>query len=320
MNYNLILLILANLAFSSCEKDGPGQSTPPATIDNSPKIITVEKDAISVNVMGLESSQRPIFPSLNPIPVKVRGYVKDIAGKPLQGAVIGIRSSYLAGYYSSGQGITDSKGYYEFTPPKGMAEYYLAGYKIAWGSGLAALSLHPADGKMESFVTTDGAVENFVLLPYGITSQEALQTNPHNPSTYYGAAINLSWYSAEDDDDNAPSFAVKEGALLEIVLAPRSKTMDGASGRTITIRKKAGIRGSFRIHNIPLGEYDISVKANGQNLKLKDNSSGIRPYGMTPHETSSTGKIIFWPDQADPSMVAPQVGYWRWVDIRLESQ
>jgi len=40
------------------------------------------------------------------------------------------------------------------------------------------MGLHPADGKPEGFAMPDGAVENFVLLSYGVTSRENLSENP----------------------------------------------------------------------------------------------------------------------------------------------
>ncbi|HQU82574.1 MAG TPA: hypothetical protein PKY59_05605 [Pyrinomonadaceae bacterium] len=283
------------------------------------KIVTVDKDTQWVNVMGNEMPPMPDFPALSPKPGKVRGYVKDWSGKPLAGANIGIRSSYLAGMYSGGQGVTDKNGYYEIAPPKGMAHFYNAGYQIDWGEGVAAVSLHPADGKLDSFVTSDGAVENFVLLPYGITSRENLQENAHLPSTFYGGAIFLSWYSAEADDGNAPPFAVKDNAKLEITLTPEGKMLDGSSGQPIIIRKTAGISGAFRIHNIPLGRYKISIKANGKPLKMKDTKKNNPSFGLMPTEANGEASIVFVPNNAKASMIGPQFGAWDWVGINIET-
>lgn len=287
--------------------------------NSSAKVVTVDKDAQSVNIMGNEMPPMPQFPALQAKAGKVRGYVKDWSGKPLAGAEIGIRSSYFAGSYSGGQGKTDANGYYEIAPPKGMAHFYNAGYQIPWGDGVAAVSLHPADGKLDSFVTTDGAVENFVLLPYGITSRENLQQSSHLPSTFYGGAIFLSWYSVAADDNNAPPFAVKEGTALEITLTPEGKMLDGSAGQTIVIHKTLGISGAFRIHNIPLGAYRISIKANGKPLKIKDTKSSNQIFGMKPVETIGTGSILFIPDQAKASMVGPQNGAWNWIGLSIET-
>jgi hypothetical protein len=299
--------------------DSPKTNNPKQLANNSSaKIVTVDKDTKSVNVMGNEMPPMPQFPALQPKAGKVRGYVKDWSGKPLAGAEIGVRSSYFAGYYSGGQGKTDANGYYELTPPKGTANFYNAGYQIEYGDGVAAVSLHPADGKLDSFVTANGAVENFVLLPYGITSREKLQDNSHLPSSFYGGAISLSWYSVEANDGNAPTFAVKEGTALEITLTPDGKMLDGSAEQTIVVRKTAGISGAFKIHNIPLGRYRISIKANGKSLKIKDNRPN-QNFGMKPVETTGQASILFVPDTAKASTVSPQHGAWNWIDLRIET-
>jgi hypothetical protein len=303
---------------SEINQPAPKNSFPMKT-DSSAKIVTVDKDAQSVNVMGGEMPAMPQFPVLAPKPGRVRGYVKDWTGKPLAGAELGVRSSYLAGYYSGAQGKTDANGYYEFVVPKGAAHFYNAGYQIEWGAGVAAVSLHPADGKLDSFVTMDGAVENFVLVPYGITSRENLQENSHLPSTFYGGAIFLNWYSVEADDNNAPAFAVRAGALLEITLTPEGKMFDGSAGQTIVIRKTLGISGAFRIHNIPLGRYRITIKANGKPLNIKDNKGYDAMFGMTPAETNGAASILFVPDAAKASMVGPQHGAWKWIGLNIST-
>jgi hypothetical protein len=297
------------------ERDRPVKSDS----DYSAKVVTVNKETQWVNVMGDEMPAVPQFAPLAPKPGRVRGYVKDWTGRPLAGAALGVRSSYLAGYYSGAQGKTDANGYYEFVVPKGSVHFYNAGYQIEWGEGLAAVSLHPADGKLDSFTTMDGAVENFVLLPYGITSREKLQENSHLPSSFYGGAIFLNWYSAEAGDGNAPAFAVREGATLEVTLTPEGNLFGGAAGKTIVVRKTLGMSGAFRIHNIPLGRYRISVKANGKALKLKDNQKTNQMFGMTPVEAIGEASILFTPDTAETSMVGPQHGAWKWISLGIST-
>jgi hypothetical protein len=84
--------------------------------------------------------------------------------------------------------------------------------------------LHPVDDKLDSWTTADGLVEDFVLLPYVITSNENLQNNPQLPSSFYGGAIFLGWYGVEADDNNASKFAIKERAVVEITLTLENKT------------------------------------------------------------------------------------------------
>ena len=305
---------------------GAGTVTPAVAIKNDSatatdaKVIAVEPDTQWVNVMGTEMPSMPTFAALTPKPGRVRGYVKDWSGKPLAGAELGVRASYLAGYYSGAQGKTDQNGYYEFVVPKGSAHFYNAGYQIAWGDGLAAVSLHPADGKLDSFVTFDGAVENFVLLPYGITSRENLQENAHLPSTFYGGAIFLSWYGVEANDNNAPAFAVRQGSAIEIVLTPEGNMLDGKPGRTIVIKKTAGISGAFRIHNIPLGRYRLKITANGRPLKMQDDKKHAEIFGMSPGEAVGSASILFVPADAKASMVTPQAGAWIWLGLNLSSE
>jgi hypothetical protein len=266
--------------------------------------------------MGDEMPAMPQFPALQRKTGRVRGYVKDWTGKPLAGAAIGVRSSYLAGYYTGAQGTTDANGYYEFVVPKGSAHFYNAGYQIEWGDGgVAALGLHPADGKLDSFVTMDGAVENFVLLPYGITSRENAQQNPTLASTYYGGAIHLSYYTVEADDNNAPPFAVRQDSTLEITL-----TQDDASAKAIVIRKTIGSAGRFSINNIPIAPYKMTVRIDGKAVKLKDNKKYNPQFGMSPVESVGTATVIFSPDEAKASMVSPQAGGWKSVEIGISTQ
>lgn len=288
--------------------------------DPNAKVIAVNPDLQSVNVMGSEMPSMPQFPTLAPKPGRVRGYVKDWSGKPLAGAELGVRASYLAGYYSGAQGKTDQNGYYEFVVPKGSAHFYNAGYQINWGDGVAAVSLHPADGKLDSFVTADGAVENFVMLPYGITSRENLQESSHLPSTFYGGAIFLSWYSVAADDNNAPVFAIRAGSLLEVTLTPEGEMLDGSQGRKIVIKKTLGISGAFRIHNIPLGRYRITITADGKPVKMEDDKKHPAMFGISPSEAVGSASILFVPAEAKSSMVAPQFGAWNWVGLNLSSQ
>lgn len=288
-------------------------------IDGAAKIINVEKNQLWVNVMGNETPEMPDFPRLVPKPGRVRGYAKDWTGKPLANAAIGVRASYFAGQYSGAQGTTDAKGYYEFVVPKGSAHFYNAGYQIEWGEGVAAVGLHPADGKTDSFVTADGAVENFVLLPYGITSRENLQESAHLPSTFYGGAIFLNWYSAEANDDSAPPFAVREGATLEITLTPEGKMFGGAAGQTIIIRTVLGMSGSFRIHNIPLARYRISIEADGKPLKITDNKQYNSMFGLTPTEAVGEASLLFVPGEAKASMTGTAFGAWKWASLNISA-
>lgn len=281
--------------------------------NSSAKIIDVGKTDGFVNLMGSEMPEMPAFPALKAKPGFVRGYAKDWTGKPLANANIGVRSSYLAGMYSGSQGKTDAKGYYEFAVPKGSAHFYNAGYALEWGDGIAAVGLHPADGDLDSFVTMDGAVENFVLLPYGIADRAKAQDNPGLPANYYGGSIWL-YYGAYEASDNRPYEGyVPENSIIEI-------TLKAENGQTFVVRKVAGFQSYFRINNIPLARYEISAKVNGKPLNMEFNKRAPTTFGMSPEKTSGTGNILFMPLTAKSDSVAPQTGGWDAVTINLKAQ
>lgn len=283
------------------------------TDNSSAKIVNVGKNDGFANVMGNEMPEMPSFPALKPKPGFVRGYAKDWTGKPLADANIGVRSSYLAGYYSGSQGKTDAKGYYEFAVPKGSAHFYNAGYALDWGDGIAAVGLHPADGSLDSFVTMDGAVENFVLLPYGITDRAKVQDNPQLPASYYGGSIWL-YYGAYEASDNRPYEGyVPENSIIEI-------TLKAENGQTFVVRKVVGFQSFFRINNIPLARYEISAKCNGKPLNMEFSKRTRTPFGMSPEKTNGAANVLFMPLTAKAESVAPQTGGWDAVTINLKAQ
>lgn len=282
-------------------------------------ILNVARDAHFVNVMGSEAPLMPKFPALAPKPGKVRGYVKDLSGNPLPGAAIGIRASYFAGQYSGAQGVTDANGYYEFVVPKGSAHFYNAGYQFEWGDGVAAVGLHPADGKLDSFTTVDGAVENFVLLPYGITSRENVSQNPYIASSYYGGSIYVSYNTAEEGDRGRVAGSIVENSIIEITLTPEGRMLDGTTGKTFIIRQPIGFKGNLNIHNIPLGRYKISAKTGGRALKMKQNRKFNPLFGLMPAETTGAASLLFIPGGAKATSVAPNAGGWEPVDVTLST-
>jgi hypothetical protein len=324
MNQLIAVALVSLSILASCKKEtiaGNGNGTDTGGVQYTPntKTIEVDKNTKHINVMGNQTHTTPIFSTLQTKSGKVRGYVKDWTGKPLAGAAIGVRTSYFAGYYSSVNTKTDASGYYELTPAQGSSQFYNAGYQLQYGAGAAAVSLHPADGKLDSWTSSDGLVENFVLLPYGITSNENLQNNPQLPSSFYGGAIYLGWYGVEADDQNAPDFAIKEGTLIEIKLTPEDKTLYGAAEQSFVIHKVAAAYGELRIHNIPIGFYKIDIKANGKSLKIKNNRNYVQPFGLRPAQVIGNGSLGLVPGNADPAMMAPQLGAWDWVSLNLET-
>lgn len=273
-------------------------------------VIRVGKDEGYVNVMGSEIPPMPQFPPLKARAGFVKGYVKDWTGKPLANASIGVRASYFAGHYTGAQGRTDARGYYEFAVPRGSAHFYNAGYAMDWAGGLAAVGLHPADGQIDSWVTSDGAVENFVLLPYGVTSRASVQDNPRNPGSYYGGSIYISYGAYEASDNRPYAGYVPENSTIEITLASEA-------GRSFVIHKTAGFQGLFRINNIPLGRYRVSAKVGGRPLTLKQGGMVDQPFGLTPRETRGEASLTFAPETAKAESAGVQYGGWKPVEISL---
>lgn len=310
----LVLALMEVLLFVKTNAEKSNVDKRPSN-NSSAKVLKIEKNITYINVMGNEMPTMPTFSVLKPKAGFVRGFVKDWTGKPLAGATIGVRSSYLAGFYSGAQGKTDAKGFYEFAVPKGSANFYNAGYALDWGDGFAALGLHPADGKLDSFATADGTVENFVLLPYGVTSRENFQENPRLASSYYGGSIYIGYAAYEARDSYPPSYAVAEDSIIEITLTP-----EDASGQSFVIRKTAGFDTGFKINNIPLGRYQIGVKVSGKSLKMKLNNPSGTIFRMSPNETNGAASILFAPNGAKAEMVAPQSGGWDSIDISVEPQ
>lgn len=301
-------------------KTKPEKGTKSNRNPGEPVVLEVDKNINYVNAMGKETPEMPEFDELSPEPGKVRGYVLDLQGNPLKGAHLGVRSTAMGGFYSGSQGETDADGYYEFEVPSGVAHFYNAGYAVDWGeSGLAALGLHPVDGKLDSFASTTGGVENFVLLPYGITSRENLQQSPHLASTYYGGSVYFYLSTAAAGDNFPMTGAIVEGTVVEVTLTPEGEMFQGSEApSSITVRKAVGFTGGFYINNIPPGQYRLSIKtADGEPLKMELNKPRNSEFGIKPTETTDEAVLTFAPSSAAANSATPQYGGWSAVEINV---
>ncbi|HEX8636959.1 MAG TPA: hypothetical protein VF692_02770, partial [Pyrinomonadaceae bacterium] len=186
INLLLSMLVVVLTLNAACTEEAVAVST-------GTKTISIDGETDYVNVMGDEMIAMPQFSALAKKPGKARGYVKDWTGKPLTGAYIGVRASGLGGKYAGAHTETDAKGYYEINIPWGTADFYAAGYTIDYAAGRAALGLQPADGETGGFASAEGAVENFVLFPYGAISNSDSSENPRLASAYYGGSISLNF-------------------------------------------------------------------------------------------------------------------------------
>lgn len=288
--------------------------------------IEVGAKQMGVNVMKNAMPKLPTFPKLALKPGFVRGYVKDASGKPLVGAKFGVRASATGGLYSGAQTTSDAKGYYEIRVPWGSAHFYSAAYTIDYAGGRASMSLHPVDGEAGSFPSGKGAIENWVLLPYGIADPDGASEKPNFTSNYYGGAVNVDYHTTDRpplpgaSDDYLP-----EESDIELTLAPVGKLLDGSAGQTFTILRHVGNSSweNFNVNNLPIGVYRISAKLSykGQSWPLHIEEIGRRAslgFGLEPKESSPQSTLTFRPLSAKPETTLPQRGNWDTVEIRLK--
>jgi hypothetical protein len=274
-----------------------------------------------LNVMKNAAPKLPTFSQLTPKPGYVRGFVKDLKGKPLSGAHIGVRATAVGGAYSGAQGKTDAKGYYEIQVPFGAAHFYNAGYAVDYGDGRAALGLHPADGELDSFASNVGGVENFVLMPYGIADRDGVQENPRYSGNYYGGCVVFSWSIADERPIFASPSDIPANSVLELTLTPQTPLLDGSKGRTFVIRKSTedGF-GQLYVVNIPLATYKLGAKiVGGGALKMKEvGPNGGTLFGIDPKEGEGTVSLQLRPSTAKADRVTAAHGNWEHISVSLK--
>lgn len=307
--------------------------TPQTAVNNIKSSITKANPANSlrvgaetdyVNVMGGET---PAIPQFSAVPKKagyIRGYVKNSLGQPLAGAKLGLKSARIYDGYLAASGETDSKGYYEIKIPTGGARFDYAGYTMAYGNGRAALGLHPADGILsESYPAATGAVENFVLLPFGIADANGVSSNARYRGNYYGGIMLLRYFIAPPGQD-PNDFGRMLAANSEIVITLKpiaGSNAQAQTARAFEIRKQVenSSIGEFYICNVPVGRYEIQVKqTDGKPLRLKQKSPTNSVFGIQPKETADSAQLIFNPLSADAKTAAASRGNWTDLEIIVE--
>jgi hypothetical protein len=300
--------------------DTPTKPDKPAVPTGPPSVlkVTVGKNAYYVNLNSKETPPTPKFPALETKPGVLRGYVLDASGKPLKGAYIGVRVTMFGGRYSGASAETDDKGYYEIQVPQGAAHFYAAGYTVDYADGRAALTLHPADGKLSTFVSSDGSVENFVLWTYGVADRDSVSENPRLRSNFYGGSLYVGHFTADAGDTNAPPSNLRTGTEIEITLTPEGKLLDGSVGQQFVI-KKAVYGTGFTINNIPVGQYRLTAKrADGQPLLMKLNKPKGLTFGIVPEQTTEGALLSLHPGGVKASMATPGRGNWDAVEVYVE--
>ena len=273
-----------------------------------------------VNVMGNTIPRMPVFPSLATKGGIARGYVADLSGKPLKGAHIGVSSSLTGGLYSSGSGVTDDKGYYEFTIPTGAAYFFGTAVTVTYNETPAVMALYPVGGTT-AFPSGSGVVKNFVLLSYGPANPDELAQQPNNGSNYYGGALSFSFNINYAGDPQIPEYLPEKG-VIEIELIPVGAGLYGEK-KSFKITKQIGNMNTFNIHNIPVGKYTINAKmSDGRKLKMRATGTKANVYehlGLKPDNAVGTSTVAFTPNhQYTPVMVPSFKSNWDALEIGLK--
>jgi hypothetical protein len=320
-------LLWAALVLTGCtttEGDvGPGgqegwPSQPELPAITGKETFSVSGDEFAVNVMGDLQPRTPKFPSLNVKKGFLRGYVADLAGKPVKGAYIGARVTVIGGAYSGASAESDENGYYEINLPIGAVHYYATGYTIDYGGSRAVVGLTPADDNTSGFASETGMVKNFVLQSFGIGNKDNVLQQPGNPSNYYGGSISFDYQV--DWDHQVANYLPKDGEI-EIDLLPDGPGFYGET-KSFKVYKKIGYSGLI-ILNVPVGKYTIKAKLRGGGvLRITESGTYANAYpqfGLKPRTAVGTASILFTPSwQVTPGMVPAHRGNWQAVVLRLE--
>jgi hypothetical protein len=292
-----------------------------STQNSAATVLEVASPQYNINVMKGVAPPKPTFAPFAPKKGFVRGWVKDWKGKPLQGAVIGVRATAIGGAYSGASSKTDARGYYEIQVPWGVASFYCAGYTIDWGDeGRAALGLGPADGEADQFASANGAIENWVLYPYGIADRDGVAENPKYSGNYFGGTFSVYTSLSESPQSD---WELPLNSTYELTLTPVGTMFDGSKGRTFVIRRKLNGWGSlFYVNNIPIGTYKLRARLlhNGETSTLNIKETGPysnNPYGLSPKEARGEVTLTLRPYGAKAEMATAARGNWGSLDITL---
>lgn len=315
----MLLLLLSCSKADKTSEDGdenPGNETrSPIPYDKLPvssREFTILGPQFYVDLMGRQRPKLPVFKTTNVKPGTLKGQVKDIYGRPLAGAQIGVRSSIIGGSYSSASATSDANGFYEMLLPVGNIEIWGAKYLMDYESAKAPVSLFPADSNLNSFNSTSGAVKNFILLPYGQGRPDEISKGPYWPSSYLGASIHLSYTLRTQSLPLPGSFPV--GSIIVISLTPLD-LVHADEKVSFTIRKVIESNELY-INNIPLGRYRIEIKLeNGAQILMRENINLKPQFGMHPKQATGIAQVTFIPGDAE---ILAWYGNWWIVPIIIE--
>lgn len=265
-----------------------------------------------VNLMEKQRPKLPQFPLLDVKPGVLRGYVKDVFGRPIPDAEIGVRSSVAGGLYSSATARSDHKGYYEIKIPVGHTEIWGAKFQMVHAGGRAFVSLFPADSTLNEFASSSGAVKNFVLLPYGEGRPDQIAESPQWPTSYLGGSVHLSYNLRTETLPLPGSFPI--GTVIVVKLTPVD--LVHADEKVTFVVKKQVLNNELYINNIPLGRYTIEIETgDGNPIFMKEGINLKDEFGLTPKNALRKAALTFIPD--GPECLV-WFGNWKEVPLNIE--
>lgn len=318
-------LLIVSIVFAGCSgktndasAQGKWGEQPALPVVNGQQDFTISGTGYYANVMGNTIPRLPNFPSLSVKKNYARGYVADLSGKPLKGAHIGVSSSMTGGWYSSGSGVTDENGYYEFLIPSGAAYFFGTATTITYNGTPAVVALYPAGGTTR-FPSGEGVVKNFVLLSYGPANPDDVAAQPNNESNYYGGALYF-WCHVNYPGDHYDGYLPSNG-VIEIELIPVEPCMYGET-KSFKVTKQLGNADAFKIVNIPVGKYTIKAQlSDGRKLRMEETGTVANVYenlGLDPDNSVSISTVTFTPGwEVTPVMVSSFKSNWDAVEIKL---
>nr|WP_293845595.1 carboxypeptidase-like regulatory domain-containing protein [uncultured Arsenicibacter sp.] len=181
----------------------------------------------------------------------VQGRVTDSQGKPVANAeIVASNTDY---YNKTSTGYTDANGNYRFNLPTGIAE---GSYTV---SGTVTMKFQGRNYKMalytensRVFSAYEGAVRNFQFRLTGKRAADA-DEDPQR-DTPLGGTVEV-----HHDVNNL------ERENIELTFEPVGTLIDGSTGKKLVKTMPAD---SYRLYDIPLGQYKITArdKASGKPL------------------------------------------------------
>lgn len=316
--------LMTCLMFAGCSSKGDsvgaeawGQQ-PDLPVVNGHQDFNISGTGYYVNVMGNTVPRMPNFPSLSVKKNIARGYVADLRGKPIKGVHISCSSTMTGGWYSSGTGITDDNGYYEFQIPAGAAYFFGTGVTVTYNNTPAVMAVYPVGGTT-AFPSGNGVVKNFVLLSYGPANPDEIAAHPNNETNYYGGALYF-WCNVNYPGENYEGYLPSNGVVV-IELTPVEPCMYGET-KSFKITRQMGDMQVFNIVNIPVGKYTIKASlSDGRKLRMKATGTVANVYenlGLKPDNSVGTSTVTFTPEwQRTPVMVPSFKSNWDALEIKL---